>query len=155
VKNYNRSAKSIYYLTLVDLMDTDEPCAPEVVIEWVPYREPKMVFRVVVQELESWLLADREGIAGFIKIDRLKVPAMPELLPDPKDALIRLARRSRSKPIRSGLVPETGSQAKVGKLYASEMIRFINTQWDIEVARMNAPSLEKCLQRLEEIDADE
>lgn len=154
VRGYNRSAKSIYYLTLIDFMDTGEACAPDVVTEWVPDREPKMLFRIVIQELESWLLADREGIAQFLKVDLLKVPAMPEQLHDPKRQLIQLARRSRNKSIRAALVPEPESKANVGKLYTSEMIRFISMQWDIQKARANAPSLEKCLFRLEELGAD-
>jgi hypothetical protein len=154
VRSYNRTARSIYYLTLIDLMDTGEACAPDVVKEWVPGREPKMIVRIVIQELESWLLADREGIARFLNIDLLKVPAMPERLPDPKRELIRLARRSRHKSIREAVVPEPNSIAIVGKLYTSEMIRFISTQWDVQRASRNAPSLTKCLLRLEEITDD-
>ena len=154
VRSYNLSAKSTFYLTLIDLMDTSEECAPEVVTRWVPDREPKMLFRIVIREIESWLIADREGIAQFLRIDLLKVPAMPEQLADPKFELIRLARRSRNKSIREALVPEPDSFAIVGKLYTSEMIRFIGTQWNIQNARVNAPSLEKCLLRLEEIPPD-
>jgi hypothetical protein len=151
VRSYNRSAKSIYYLTLIDLMDTGETCAPDVVSGWVPEREPKMIVRIVTQELESWLLADREGIARFLKIDLLKVPATPERLADPKHELIRLARRSRNKSVREAIVPEPNSIATVGKLYTSEMIRFVSTQWDAQKASLNAPSLKKCLLRLKEI----
>ena len=151
IQSYNRSAKSIYYLTLIDFMDTGEVCAPEVITKWVPYREQKMLVRIVIREIESWLLADCEGIAKFLKIDLLKVPTTPEKLVDPKLELIKLARKSKSQDIRTAIAPEPESVAKVGKLYTSEMIRFIKKHWNIQNARINAPSLEKCLLRLEAI----
>jgi hypothetical protein len=72
-----------------------------------------------------------------------------EQLEDPKQELINIARHSRRKQIRSAVVPEAGSTAQVGKLYVSEMMRFIETRWDIQIARTNAPSLNQCLLALE------
>jgi hypothetical protein len=155
VQGFNRSAIYIYYLTLVDLMDTGLPCPSSVITDWVPHREPKMLFRVIVRELESWLLADREGVARFLVLGLSRIPERPEEITDPKRELVNLARRSRNGKVRFALVPEDGSRATVGKLYTSEMIRFINEVWDIQAARNNAPSLDRCLGRLEEISSDE
>lgn len=156
IQGFNQTARSIYYLTLVDFMDTQVinprlSCPPEVVTSWLPHRQPKMIFRVIVREIESWLLADRSNLAKFLKVNAGKIPANPEQVPDPKLKLINLARRSRSSQIRSALVPETGSTAQVGRLYDSEMKIFINTLWDIGKARSHAPSLDKCLKRLESL----
>jgi hypothetical protein len=49
-------------------------------------------------------------------------------------------------------VPESGSTAQVGRLYLSEMRRFVIEVWDAQEARENAPSLNKCLISLEELD---
>jgi hypothetical protein len=155
IGGFNRSAKSIRYLTLVDFMDTHKPCPGHVVTTWLPHRETNMLLRIVVRELESWLLADREGIARFLVLSLSRIPERPEEIADPKRELVNLARRSRNQRVRAGLVPEAGSRAIVGKLYTSEMIRFINDEWDIQVARNNAPSLDRCLSRLEEITLDE
>lgn len=149
VRDFNRTAQSIHYLALVDLMDTKLSCPPEVVAQWIPYRQPKMIFRVVVRELESWLLADRASIAKFLGVSLAIIPDSPELLSDPKQSLINLARKSRKAKVRDALVPEEGSTSPVGRLYVSEVINFIRNHWDVQEARQCSLSLDKCLSRLE------
>jgi hypothetical protein len=149
IDGFNRAAQGAYYLALVDHMDTRLQCPPAVLSSWLPSRFPSMILRVVVRELESWLLADRNNIAKFLNISIAKVPISPETLQDPKSTLVSLAKQSRSRHIRSALVPNPGSTAKIGRLYTSEMIRFTNNQWDFRAARENGPSLHRCLVRLE------
>lgn len=155
IQGFNQAARSLHCLTLVDFMDTGLGCPPEVVTNWLPHRRPRMILRVVVRELESWLIADRANLAHFLKVDINLVPRGPEQLNDPKRELINLARHSRNGRIRSALVPDRNSTAQVGKLYVSEMIRFISESWDVDVARTNAPSLDRCLASLEAIRSDE
>ena len=80
------------------------------------------------------------------------MPTNPESEPDPKRKLVNIARKSRSKKIRDALVPDQNSTAQVGKLYTSEMKRFVSDFWNIDTARKNSPSLDKCLKRLSEIE---
>src|SRR5262249_45959248 len=99
-----------------------------------------------------WLLADKENLADFLNVSVTKIPTDPEGLKDPKLTLVNLARASRSRSIREALVPAPGSAtAKEGRLYTSEMIRFIQERWDIATARVNSESLNKCCNRLEEM----
>jgi hypothetical protein len=121
------------------------------VSQWLPNRQTTMLLRVVVRELESWLLADHENMATFLSVSKELVPGNSEQLPDPKEEVVRLARRSRSKAIRESLVPRAGSTARVGPLYEAEMIRFIRNHWDISHAASYAPSLARCVQRLREL----
>jgi hypothetical protein len=151
VGGFNNAARALYCLTLVDFMDTGIDCPPDVVIQWLPYRRPRMLFRVVVRELESWLIADRANLANFLRIDIGLITNHPEQLDDPKRELVNLARHSKYRGIRSALVPDAGSTAQVGKLYVSEMTRFINESWDVGTARHGAPSLDRCLGVLEGI----
>jgi hypothetical protein len=74
---FNRSAQGIRYLAMVDLMDTAHECAPDVVRVWLPHPAPMMHFRVVVREIESWLLADVEGMAGFLNVAPARFAADP------------------------------------------------------------------------------
>jgi len=149
VRAFNKSAKEEFYLlTMVDFMDSKLNCPPEVLMELLPHPSPNMVFRVVVRELESWLIADRKNLAKFLKIKLNQIPYNPESIDDPKRTLVNLARKSSNTKIRSALVPETGSSAQVGKLYGSVMADFIQKFWDLESAKRNAPSLEGCLTRL-------
>jgi Domain of unknown function (DUF4276) len=152
VESFNQTSVGAIYLVLVDFMDTGLPCPAEVVSERVPHRRPNLLFRIVVRELESWLLADKENLADFLNVSVAKIPTDPERLKDPKLTLVNLARSSRSKSIREALVPDPGSvTAKEGRLYTSEMIRLIQERWDIATARGNSESLNKCCNRLEEM----
>jgi hypothetical protein len=148
IRSFNQTARSSYYLTLVDFMGTRLSCPPDVVAQWLPGPQPRMLFRVVVRELESWLLADREHLAEFLRVSVDKLPLNPEQVDDPKQLLVNLARHSRSARIRSALTPEPHSTALVGKLYNSELRLFIHESWDVDSARKNSLSLDRCLLRL-------
>ena len=150
---FNQAAQFTPCIAMVDFMDTGMSCPPGVVQNWVPDPHPNMVFRVVVRELESWLLADRQGVATFLQTRERYVPTAPEEEDDPKRSLVNLARRSRSGRIRTALVPRLGSSAPVGPSYNPLMERFIRESWNPIAARNHSPSLDKCLTRLEELRA--
>lgn len=152
IQNFNQTAHNIIYLVLVDFMDTKLECPPQIVSNWLPHRKQLMLLRVVVREIESWILADRENLAEFLNVNIEIIPTKPENEPDPKRKLINIARKSRTKKIRDALVPDQNSTAQVGKLYTSEMKRFVSEFWNIDTARKNSPSLNKCIIRLSEIN---
>jgi hypothetical protein len=151
IQGFNQSAQGMCYLALADFMDTKCSCPSEAVATLLPHPNANMLFRIVVREIESWLLADRKNIAKFLDVTIESIPERPEEVSDPKLLVVNLARRSRSSKIRSSLVPEENSTAQVGKLYTSEIKRYIRDFWDLDSARKNSPSLNKCLQRLGEI----
>lgn len=151
VQAFDKSCAAQGLLTLVDSMDTGLDCAPSIIRAWIPRRSHKHIFRLVTREIESWILADREAIASFLGVSLAKIPHHPELLPDPKQALINLARGSRRKAIRDALVPVQGYSASEGPLYSSEMGKFVAETWRPEEATANAASLEKCIARLREL----
>ena len=146
ISGFNDAARAIPILALVDLMDTNSDCPKQVLETWVPHRHENMLFRIVVQEVESWIMADRVGIATFLAIPRNRVPVMPEQLQDPKRTLIELARRSRSGRIRRLLVPDQGSTAIEGPAYTSELERFVRDSWDLDAAIQRSPSLGRCVE---------
>lgn len=155
IRALNEAASLAPHLALVDLMDVRPrpDCPASLVRAWLPNRHPNMLFRVVVRELESWLLADREGIADLLHVPLTRVPRLPEEEPDPKRALVNLARRSRSRRLREALVPRAGSTAQVGPDYNPLLEQFILHGWNPTTARAVAPSLDRCLTRLEELRA--
>jgi len=148
---FNKSAKGSYYFAMVDLMDTGFLCPSEVLSQWLPNRNSGMIFRVVVREIESWLLADSESIADFLHVKTSNIPNSVEDLTDPKQSLINIARKSRKKDVREMLVPADNTTAREGILYNDEMTRFVREFWDEDKARVNSPSLEKCIVRLNEL----
>lgn len=151
---FDRSCATTGLLTLVDFMDTKQPCAPAIVHDWLAHRHRLHVFRVVIREIESWVMADREGMAHFLAVPVSKIPRFPELLDDPKQSLINLARHSRRKAIRRSLVPAAGAAgyaASEGPLYSSELVSFVTDCWQPQRARHCSPSLDTCLLRLSEL----
>ena len=138
-------------LAMVDFMDTREECPPSIVSGWTPNRHPNMLLRAVVREVESWILADRRGIAKFLSIPLTSVPLSPEEEVDPKRKVIDLARNSTKREIREGFVPKPDSTAAVGSGYNPLMERFIHGEWSPAAARAAAPSLDKCMLRLAEL----
>ncbi|MFH1139995.1 MAG: hypothetical protein V1816_28270 [Pseudomonadota bacterium] len=149
MRGYNNAARVAPWLVLVDL-DQDADCVPPFLEEWVPDPSPFLCFRVVVREVEAWLMADTESLASFLSVPRGKIPSNPEQLPDPKTEMVNLARRSRKKAIREDMTPRQGSGRAVGPAYASRLIEYINTTWRPDKAMESAESLRRavaCLRR--------
>ncbi len=153
VPKFNQITSEAIYLVLADFMDLSKngitsPCPGGAITEWLPARNPNLIARLVVREIESWILADRDGIADFLKVDITSVPQAPESLPNPKEVLISLARRSRSRQVRDALVPAQGSTAVTGPSYTFDIIQFIRDDWNIDQAKALAPSLQACLNKI-------
>ena len=149
---FNAAAARSPWFVLVDL-DTDEPCAPPAVRDWLREPAAHMQFRVAVSEVEAWLLADRERVARFLGVGISAVPSDPESLSDPKEEFVNLARLSTKRAIRELVVPAPGSRRPVGPGYAGEVIRFVRSEWRPDVAADHADSLNRCLHRLSALRA--
>lgn len=152
---YNRAALSAPWLILVDL-DHDSDCAPPTVREWLPEPAGLMCFRIVVREIEAWLLADRERLAQFLSVRMSLIPRDPEALSDPKRTLVAIASKSRRKEMRHDMTPRPRSHRDVGPAYNSRMIEFVNDErdgWRPDVAAESSESLRRCLRRLEHLAA--
>lgn len=149
LEGYNNAARFAPWLVLVDL-DEDAKCAPLFRESLLPTPAARMCFRIAVRAIESWLLADREGIARFLGVFLSKVPQHPESIPDPKAALVQVAARSRKRDIRDDLVPRAGSGRRVGPAYSSRLVEFVlgDRGWNPEAAAQSADSLKRCLKCL-------
>ncbi len=144
---FREASRVLPHIVLTDL--DRYPCPLELIDSWNANQlPPQLLFRVAVREVEAWLMADRAGIAEFLHIDVSKVPHAPETEEDPKRTLINLARKSRKRKLSQEIVPVAGSSAKIGVLYNTHFINFVNSHWDIEQACLCAPSLDKTLSRI-------
>jgi len=148
ITGFNASAERVPLLTLVDLADTRVDCPADAVRHWLPNPKARMIFRLVVWEIEGWLLADRKGIAGFLGVSASKVPHEPETLRDPKTQMVSLAKSCRNRRLREALAPAPGTSATTGPLYNSELARFALRIWDPAEAARVSESLGKCITRL-------
>jgi hypothetical protein len=144
---FRAASRVLPHIVLTDL--DRYPCPPILINDWNANQlPPQLLFRIAVREVEAWLMADKAGIAEFLHIDVSRVPKAPEAEEDPKRTLINLARKSRKRRLSQEIVPDTGSSAKIGPLYNSHFINFVNTRWDIEQACLCAPSLNRTLSRI-------
>ena len=147
LSGYNAAARHAAWLVLRDL-DTDADCAPSLRARLLSAPARGMIFRIAVRETEAWLIADLHSFARFFSVSPGRVTTDPESIPRPKEYLVNLVRRSRSRAIRDDVVPREGSKARVGPGYAGRMIEFVSTAWSPHEASQRSDSLRRCLDRL-------
>lgn len=157
LKDFNSASKflGLAWIVLVDL-DNDSECAPPFIRKYMRKPAEKMLFRVAVHEIESWLLADREEMASFLRVSPSLLPKRVEKEKDPKNTLINLARKSTKRSIIEDMVPPQGTCGKQGPGYASLMGVFITKHWRPTEAARNSESLRRFLKavtRLESLSA--
>lgn len=140
IRGFNSAAKGKPFLVLTDL-DRAE-CPVTLIKEWLPVpKHPNLMFRVAVKETESWLLADRTGLAQFLGIRESLVPGEPDTISDPKQCLINLTAKSKNRALRSDIIPLPGSTAKQGRNYNGQLIPFVQRSWNHLAAMNRSPSL--------------
>lgn len=145
--NFRNACHVIPHIVLTDL-DTC-PCPPELLKNWQVGKLPEhMLMRIAVREVESWLLADREGIAKLIGVPLVKIPACPDELADPKQVLLNLARKSKSPRFASEFVPAKNSKAQHGPFYNQHLTAFATQFWDSHQAGLASPSLKRSMDRI-------
>ncbi len=150
---YNAAAKRDPWLVLVDL-DDDRPCAGELVADWLPTPSKNMRFRVVVRQIEAWLLADAERFAQYFAVKRSAIPVNPDLILDAKEKLLAIVATSRRLALRQDMMPRPGSGRRVGPAYTSRLIEFASDAsrgWRLESAVEHSMSLAKCVARLDQL----
>lgn len=152
---YNAAARRSAWLVLVDL-DQDHPCAGALVSEWLPAPSPFIHLRVVVHQIEAWLLADAERFASFFGVRRSAIPVDPDSVVDAKATVVSLVSASRRAALRQDMTPREGSGRRVGPAYTSRLIDFASNPsagWRLDVAIEHSRSLSKCVMRLDELIA--
>lgn len=150
IRGLNQSAKTLNFFVLTDL-DT-EKCPSELIGKWLKApRNPGLVFRVAVREVESWLLADEHGLARYISIPGFKNVGNPDDIKDPKEFVVNAARRSTKKYVRDDLVPPLGSSASQGRGYNSLLGQFVREKWSVRDAMKKSKSLRRTVNRLKEL----
>lgn len=144
---FNAAAQFHPWLVVVDL-DNDAACAPEFISMTLPDPSTHMTYRVAVRQAEAWLMADREGLARYLRVSQSLVPKNPEAETDPKQTMVNVARGSRDKRVRDDMVPTPGGGRKTGPNYAGRLIEFATQGWRPDVAALRAESLSSCMRRL-------
>ncbi len=145
----NRASAVVPYVVLTDL--DRFPCPPALVQDWLGEVccSDRFLLRIAVREVESWLLADIDGVADFLGVSRSHLPREPEACMDPKLELLKAARRCRRRFLREGLVAEADWGPVQGPNYNDALAEFVDRRWSVELAQSKSLSLDKAITRLE------
>ena len=147
INGFNNAAKGCPFLVLTDL--DSAPSFAAIRDNWMTHPiHPNLVFRVAVRAIESWVLADRPGIAAFLGVPAELIPRDVDSIADPKQELIELARRSRYANIRSDIVPPASSTRAIGPNYNGRLVGFVENKWSAEIAAECSASLARAIQRI-------
>ena len=149
-RELNRAAQQVPVFILVD-QDRPEPCAADLIRSWLGAPSaPNLLFRTAVFETESWIMADRDAFAAFLRVPATTLPENPDAILQPKELVVALARRSRGRDIRDDLVPARGSTAKVGPAFNPRLTGYVTSSWDPVRAAEASASLHRAIVRLGE-----
>lgn len=145
IERYWEAARGHAYVVFRDL-DRDGGGCPVTLraelVERTPGESPNLLIRIVDQCIESWILADQEGVAEFCGKSAAKVklppshhkPYLLSLMKDVKDA-----------------VEKKGRELDFGPAYAVHLQRLMTHHWSIERAAAESDSLRRALERLTEL----
>jgi len=148
MKKFNKIAAQYPMIVVTDL--DNKTCPVELRSDWITFsRNPKLIFRIAVRETESWLLADTEAICSFLNISPRLCPQSPDDLHDPKQALLKLVRRSKNRDIKHDILPSPkGTTSPVGLGYNERMLSFVRSYWDLNRASSKSESLKRMLDEI-------
>jgi len=152
IQAFNKSSTDIPLVLITDL-DTS-PCPPALIASWLPgMLNENFLFRVAVTEVESWLIAHKDAFSSYIGIPKNKINFDPETIKDPKEFVVNLAKKSKSRDIRYDLLPGPKSGAHVGPNYNGCLAEFIIQHWDPLIAREYSASLSKAMRAVTNLHA--
>lgn len=130
--------------------DADAQCPVRLREELIRARphDGSFELRIVKSMTEAWLMADAKGFARYFRLSMRRMSQAPDELPHAKRALLSLMMKSDSRRIQEEMVTKAG---KAGPLYVHNLNDFAQNYWDICAARRLSPSLDRTLDRLEEM----
>ena len=105
-----------------------------------------MIFRVACHEIESWIIADKVGLANFLEISDVNFSDTPDQLADPKKSLYDVIKSKCRKKKFLDMLPQKGQA--VGIEYNPMLTEFIKNTWSIEQAMSRSPSLMRAVNRM-------
>lgn len=147
IKSCWEAARTIPYVIFRDL-DRDGGGCPVTLrtelVERTPGESPDLLIRIVDQCIESWILADRQGVAEFCKRSKesVKPPASHHKL-----YMLRMMKDAKLK----DAVEEKGRELDFGPMYRVYLERLMKRYWSAARAATESDNLRRALERLTEL----
>jgi hypothetical protein len=135
--------------TVLLLTDLDKgKCAPVLKAQWLGNQpQPNnLLFRVVVREIESWILADHLAMTELLG-RKTRLPSDPDSLADAKQALLNLAKKA-PREVQNDLLPQKGALSSQGLGYNERLESLVTSIWDPARAAGRSDSLRRTRDRL-------
>ena len=152
ISGINNASRGFPYLVLTD-QDTEHDCPPNQIRKLIHGNiSPNLIYRFTTMEVESWVMAHRAAFAEFLSTSLSKIPDQVDEIPNPKEFLINLARKSRRYRLMKDIVPDSKSTSIIGPNYNGRLCEFIRKSWRAVVAAQHSSSLARALQRLQEFE---
>lgn len=150
-KKWKKAAENGTWLLVVTDMDTAE-VPNEIGKKWLEVNclgklPSKLIFRIAVREVESWIMADREAFAGFLHISEANIVESPDDLSDPKAEVFRLVRDKCKSGRFKTMLPKKNQ--RVGIDYNLRMCEFVDKHWRVAAALEHSPSLARAVARMQ------
>ena len=147
IKKYWEAARVLPYVIFRDLDRDGDGCPVTLraeLVEHTPGESPDLLIRIVDQCIESWILADRHGVAEFCNRSAASVELPPS---HHKPYLFRLMKDAKLK----DAVEEKGRELDFGPAYALHLQHLMMDHWSIERAAAESDSLRRALNRLTDL----
>ena len=147
VESWRQLAGQQVVLLLTDLDQIDCPVALR--NEWLGTRPvpDRLLLRIAVREIESWVLADHDAMRKLIG-DRGKLPPAPDELGDPKAFLLNMVRKYAPRDVKQDLLAERGAMASQGLGYNRRLVAWVKSDWSPDRSAARSPSLLRARQAL-------
>jgi len=141
---------------VVVIADLDrQQCPSTLLAQWLgtKKRPDNLLVRIAVREIEAWLLADHHAMRDLLGARVGPLPRKPDILRDPKNTLLTLAKRA-PRNVRDDLLPASSAViASQGLGYNARLCGMVKSLWNPARASELSPSLRKARQRLKELAA--
>ena len=165
ISNFNSLASRLPVILLTDL--DDEPCGPigKRNLLGTIVQQPDFCINIAVDEVEAWLMADREGFARYFGIPLAQMPvsamqkmsgrkALPEMSVSVKSSWLfthDLMQRSTNAERKAQVAVSPVDRNSKGKEYNTAVVPFIHNVWNPEIALQGSDGLNRMIVRLGKI----
>ena len=150
MRSWREIATQQFVVLFTDLDATE--CPPTLLRDWLGNgrRPEKLLIRVAVREIESWLLADHVAMRELLGRKAI-LPTNPDSIHEPKEHLLRLVERYAGRNVKDDLLVKTGVVASQGLGYNARLSALVASVWNPARAAERSESLRRARVRLSQL----
>lgn len=157
VRKIAKHAEAARQIPRILFLDSDNKCPVDMrkdLEKELTHIPDDFILRIVCTCIESWVLADREGLASFCGVDIAAIPASQKLAPihNHKNELLKVLRKSKS-PKGRRMTQGNGNDLQFSDNYTHYLADLMTDYWDAERAAQNNDSLRRAIAQLKDLRA--